>query len=116
MPSNKPRLQLALYARPKHPESYYYAHTSPLKLWRYEHVELPDVGLEQRLLARVFIGKLTASIEDVEGIVAGVPVYQVGDERPDVGNMHEGDFSCRTWLRDGLLELETKGLVAGLRE
>jgi hypothetical protein len=25
MPRNKPRLQLALYARPKHPETYHYA-------------------------------------------------------------------------------------------
>ncbi|KAF2814338.1 uncharacterized protein BDZ99DRAFT_410806, partial [Mytilinidion resinicola] len=144
MPSNKPRLHLALYARPKHPGSYHYAlfispkgsRTHPpttaikhhvkntllnisgelTQPWRYERVDISDVYFEQRLLARIIIGKLTAPVEVVEKVIAAVPVYQVGEEYPDPGELNAGVFSCRTWVRDVLVELGTKAVVVGLTD
>lgn len=137
MPRNKPRLQLALYARPKHPGTYHYAiflapkqgeqgpttkhHVKntlmnvEVKLsqpWRYERAEIPDVTLEQRLLVRVIIGKVATSREDIERFLKCLPVYQVDD--PDRAKAK--GFSCVTWVRDALGELKKQGTVTRLGE
>jgi hypothetical protein len=143
MPRNKPRLQLALYARPKHPSTYHYAlFISPKRAqrarsadsatkhhvkntlqnvsgeltqpWRYERLAVPDVRLEQRLLVRVVIAKITTttSPEALDRILEAVPVYQVDDHGPNRGQ----SFTCSTWVRAALEELRTQGAVAGLGE
>lgn len=136
MPRNKPRLQLALYARPKFPGTYHYAlfvcpknarqQHSPVvtkhhalntlqviageaaQPWRYERSTV-DVDNERYFLVRVIIGKVT-SLEALDGILKAVPVYQVHDRR-------EGDaqaFSCKTWVRAALEDLRGQGAVGGL--
>lgn len=143
MPRNKPRLQLALYARLKHPGTYHYAlFISPKRTqrarsadsatkhhvkntlqngsgeltqpWRYEHLAILDVRLEQRLLVRVVIAKVTTTMssEALDRILEAVPVYQVDDDGPNRGQ----SFSCLTWVRAALEELRTHGAVAGLGE
>lgn len=130
MPKNKPRLHLSLYARPKHPDSPHYAlfiapksnkgslskhHVKntllidessgkPSSPWRYERIVIDDVNLEPRLLVRVVIAKITASILDVERALEAVPVYQ-DDERENQ------PFNCKTWVRDAFIALMEQGLV-----
>ena len=142
MPRNKPRLQLALYARPKHPGAYHYAlfvspqstksnkqATTPLATkyhvkntlqnvsgeltqpWRFERLVISDVQLEQRLLVRIVIAKVT-SLDALERILDAVPVYQLND--PDQAKAQA--FSCLTWLRAALEELRVQGAVAKLDE
>ncbi|KAF1915358.1 hypothetical protein BDU57DRAFT_518296 [Ampelomyces quisqualis] len=139
MPRHKPRLQLALYARPKHPGTYHYALLiSPKSTqkqqansatthhvkntlqnisgeltqpWRYERLAISDVQLEQRLLVRVVIAKVT-SPDALERILEAVPVYQVDD--PDQAKAQS--FTCLTWIRTALEELGVQGAVAGLGE
>lgn len=140
MARNKPRLQLALYARPKHPESYHYAlFISPknnllsatkhhvkntfqttssgevTQPWRYERLTVPDVMQEQRLLVRVIIGKVVTSTDGLEGILEALPVYQV-DEIGVGGDGKEivKEFSCRTWVRDAVEELVQQGAIIGM--
>jgi hypothetical protein len=137
MPRDKPRLELALYARPKHPGSPHYAllvspkstkdnvSTSATKHhvkntlqningvisqpWRYERVAIPDTNLEQRLLVRVVVAKVILPIDELERIVETLPVYR-DDE---VERMEGKVFSCKTWVRDVLDELVKHGAIAG---
>ncbi|KAF1959320.1 hypothetical protein CC80DRAFT_533484 [Byssothecium circinans] len=139
MPRNKPRLQLALYARPKHPGSYHYAlFISPKSTkqqqansatkhhvkntlqnisgelaqpWRYERLAISDVQLEQRLLVRIVVAKVT-SPDALDRILETVPVYQVDD--PDQAKAQS--FSCSRWVRAALEELGRQGAVAALGE
>lgn len=133
MPRNKDRLQLALYARPKHPGSYHYAFfVAPKKPqgpvtkhhvkntlqidssgeaiqpWRYERTTITNVEAEPRLLARVIIAKVAKSSDDVQKIMDAVPVYQV----EDLDKAEAQTFTCRTWVRDVLRELSGQGALA----
>lgn len=140
MPRNKPRLQLALYARPKHPGSYHYAlfispkSTKQKKLansatkhhvkntvqniagevtqpWRYERLAISDIQLEPRLLVRIIIAKITSS-DTVERILGAARVAQIDDS-----NQAEAQsFSCSTWVHAALEELSRQGAVVGLGE
>lgn len=142
MPQNKHRLQLALYARPKHPGTYHYAlfvapkesgqHASPpttttkhhvkntlqnvsgevSQPWRYERLEIPDIALEQRLLVRIIIAKVATSIDHVNRILETVPIYQVGDQDEEKAR----SFTCRTWIRDALGELRSREAVTKLED
>ena len=132
MSRNKLRLQVALYARPKHPGTYHYAlfitaknfreptttkhhvkntlqvddtgvATTP---WRYEKADIANVEAEPRLLVRVIIAKLLKSREQVEEILESVPVYQL-----DVK-----EFNCRTWVRDAVEGLRNRGAIAATLE
>jgi hypothetical protein len=126
MPRNKECLQLALYARQKHPGTYHYAFfiapknsqgpmtkhhvkntlqigssgeaTQP---WRYERTIATDVEAEPRLLARIIIAKVAKSADEVQRILDGVPIYQVEDLEKAEGQT----FTCKTWVRDVLREL-----------
>lgn len=137
MPRNKPRLQLALYARPKHPGTYHYALlVSPKSTknqqaslatkhdvkntlqnisgaltqpWRYERLAISDVQLEQRLLVRIVIAKVT-SPDALERILEAVPVYQI--DGPDQAKAQS--FTCLTWVRAALEELRVQGAVSEL--
>ncbi|KAL3427472.1 hypothetical protein PVAG01_00981 [Phlyctema vagabunda] len=139
MPHNKPRLQLALYARPRHPNTYHYAlfvspktarqpySTSATKYhvkntlqnvsgelsqpWRYERLAIPDILLEQRLLARIVIAKVT-SLNALERILEAVPIYQTGD----ADQTKAESFNYVSWVRAALEELGRQGAVARLGE
>ena len=142
MPRNKPRLQLALYARPRHPGTYHYAlfvcpksttkqqqhaNNSAIKHhvkntfqnvsgeltqpWRYERLAISDVQLEQRLLVRIIIAKVT-SLDALERILEAVPVYQIDDPDQEKAQL----FNCLTWVRAALEELGGQGAVAELGE
>src|SRR4051812_47547491 len=139
MPRNKSRLQLALYARPKHPGTYHYAlFISPKSTkqqptlsatkyhvkntlqnisgevtqpWRYERVAISDVRSEHRLLVRVIIAKVI-SPNALERILNEVPVYQIDD--PDQAKAQS--FTCLTWVQAALRELRKSGVVTGLKE
>jgi hypothetical protein len=78
--------------------------------WRYERLAVPHVGLEQRLLVRVVIAKVTSSPTALETILEVVPVYQVGDPDQADGAL----FTCLTWIRAALEELRARGAVTGL--
>ncbi|PGH02263.1 hypothetical protein AJ80_08888 [Polytolypa hystricis UAMH7299] len=139
MPRNKPRLQLALYARPKHPGTYHYAlFISPKSTkqqpansatkyhvkntlqnisgeltqpWRYERIAISDIQLEHRLLVRVVIAKVT-SPDALERILEAVPVYQIDD----TNQADAQSFTCQTWVRAAVEELGKQGAVAKLKE
>ncbi|PVI03237.1 hypothetical protein DM02DRAFT_588347 [Periconia macrospinosa] len=145
MPRNKPRLQLALYARPKHPGSYHYAlltspkstpkqqtnpatkhHVKntllpqtisgelPTQPWRYERLAISNIQLEQRLLVRIVIAKVTSSLDALERILETVPVYQTDD----LDQVKAQSFNCLAWVRAALDELRVArgGVVDGLGE
>jgi len=130
MPRNKDRLQLALYARPKHPDSPHFAffiapknlqgpvtkhHVKNTMLidesgkaiqpWRYERTTITDVEAEPRLLARIIIAKVAKSADEVQQILDGVPIYQVEDNVKDEAQT----FTCKTWVRDVLREMSRQG-------
>ena len=137
MRRNKPRLQLALYSRPKHPGTYHYAlfvapksgrglivkhhvkntlqvdslgkATQP---WRYERTIVPDVESEQRLLVRVIIAKVAKSGDHVQRILKGVHVQRLDD----VDEIKAQSFTCRTWVSDALHELSKQEAVIGRSE
>jgi hypothetical protein len=137
MPRNKPRLQLALYARPKHPGTYHYAlfvspkFTKPLEgrtatkhhakntlqnisgelsqPWRYERIAIPDVRLEPRLLVRVVIAKIV-SVDALERTFEALPMYQIDD----LDQVKAQSFNCLTWVEAALEVLRQKGVLAGL--
>lgn len=142
MPRNKPRLQLALYARPKYPGTYHYAlFLSPKpnppgngrtatkyhvkntlqqdisgqleQPWRYEEADIEDVRLEHRLLVRVVIAKVI-SADALRRVLEGVPVYQVDDDYVD--RERARGFDCVTWVRTALemLKEEGSGVLTGL--
>ncbi|OGM51334.1 hypothetical protein ABOM_000309 [Aspergillus bombycis] len=136
---NKPRLLLALYARPKHPENYHYAllivpkitaaqNTKPLpgtkhhvkntienindrisQPWRFERAVIEDINLEPRLLVCVVIGKVL-SLENVERVFGDTPIYQVED--PDQEKALA--FDCRSWVVDAVERLRKSDGVSSL--
>ncbi|KAF7197268.1 hypothetical protein HII31_01379 [Pseudocercospora fuligena] len=135
---NKPRLELAIYARPKHPDSYHWAiFTAPKSSkgkpsrsvtkrhvlntiqnvegvvsqpWRYERVSIKDYASENRLLARIVIGKvLTLDPEnDIERSLGPLPIYQEDDE----DQAKPKDFGCHTWCRAAVEELWKDSVVS----
>ncbi|KAF1843271.1 uncharacterized protein K460DRAFT_288373 [Cucurbitaria berberidis CBS 394.84] len=139
MPQNKPRLQLALYARPKHPGTYHYAlFISPkgtkqqpadsatkhhvkntlqntagevTQPWRYERLAISDVQLEHRLLVRINIAKVI-SPHALERIIEAVPVYQIDDPN----QIEARSFTCLTWVQATLEALRSQDVVTGLGE
>lgn len=134
MPRNKDRLQLALYARPKHPGSPHYAlfiapknaqgpitkhHVKntlttnasgeTIQPWRYERTTITDVEAEPRLLARIIIAKVAAkSSDDIQRILDSMPIYQV----EDLDKAEAQTFTCKTWVGDVLRELGSQGALA----
>ena len=119
MPRNKPRLQLALYARPKQRGTYHYAlfvspKSTKQKLansatkhhvkntvqnisgevsqpWRYERLTISNVQLEPRLLIRIIIAKITSS-DMLEEILEVTLIYQIND----LNQVKAQSFSCLT--------------------
>jgi hypothetical protein len=137
MPRNKDRLQLALYARPKYPDSPHFSFfIAPKNLqgsvtkhhvkntmmidesgkaiqpWRYERTTITDVEAEPRLLARIIIAKMAKSADEVQRILDGVPIYQV----EDLDKAGAQTFTCKTWVRDVLRELSRQGACADVGE
>lgn len=135
MARNRLRLQLALYARPKYPDTYHYAlfvapksaqcqtpitkhhvkntleiiagdATQP---WRYERTVITRAEDEQRLLVRVVVAKLTGPRELIDHILESVPIYQ--DD--DVDRAQVKTFTCRTWVRDALQLLAEREAISG---
>jgi hypothetical protein len=139
MSRNKPRLELALYGRPKHLHSYRYAlfvapkstkHAPAVsgvkhhikdtvqtiageirQPWRYERVAIEDINSEACLLVRVVVAKVT-DLDAVQRILSRVPVPPANALDPDQATA----FTCQAWTRDALRELRAQGAVAGLGE
>ena len=139
MSRNKPRLQLALYARPKQPGTFHYAlFVSPKSTnqklansvtkhhvkntvqnisgevtqpWRHERLAISDILLEPRLLVRVIVAKIT-SPDTLEEILGGARVYQIDD----LNQAKAQSFSCSTWVQAVLEELSRQGVITGLGE
>jgi hypothetical protein len=137
---HKPRLLLALYARPRHPDSYHYAilitpkrtqrDNAPIPAtkyhvkntltntgaglsqpWRFERSSLENLHDDPRMLVAVVVGKVL-SLEMVEEVFRRTPIYQRDD--PDRDRALE--FDCRTWVRDALEGVRGSGGVSGLME
>ncbi|KAE8333796.1 hypothetical protein BDV39DRAFT_165237 [Aspergillus sergii] len=136
---NKPRLLLALYARPKYPESYHYAllitpkitaaqNTKSLRAtkyhvkntienikdcisqpWRFERAVIDDINPEPWLLACVVIGKVVSQ-EQVERVFGATPVYQVDDPDKDKALA----FDCRSWVVEAVERLRKSDVVSSL--
>ncbi|KAF2646200.1 hypothetical protein P280DRAFT_464435 [Massarina eburnea CBS 473.64] len=135
----KPRLELALYSLPNHSKAYHYAlfiapkYTKPITLdavqkhhikitlqnnisgeisqpWHYEHIGIEDVQKEPRLLVRVIIGKVTVSVDEVDKILAAMPIYQEVDVQQRVVKR----FGCMTWVESAVQELGKRDAVKGL--
>ncbi|KAJ2991012.1 hypothetical protein NUW58_g2681 [Xylaria curta] len=126
MPSNKPRLYVALYPsgvvnneeRKYHwgfligpkaeskdvvPGARYHVKNSPLG-WEYEEILLENVRTTHALLARILIAK----IEDEQRLIAllrRLPVIQ-GDS----------NWRCRSWIASALAEIAKDGKCVGTAE
>lgn len=139
MPRNKPRLLLALYARPKHPDRHHYAlliSEKPGKQppgfsatkfhalntlqnisggvsqpWRYESTRIPDVSAEHRLLACIVIAKVLGEASAIR-TMESVPVYQ----RDDPDREAAAAFDCVAWVRAAFTQLRTSTAVAALTD
>ncbi|RHZ61292.1 hypothetical protein CDV55_104614 [Aspergillus turcosus] len=137
---NKRRLLLALYARPRHPDSYHYAILITPKItpkdnppipatkyhvkntltnteaglsqpWRFEQSSLENIHDDPRMLVAVVVGKVL-SVEMVEEVFRRTPIYQADDPDRD----RASEFDCRTWVRDALEGVRGSGGVSGLME
>ncbi|KAF2431322.1 hypothetical protein EJ08DRAFT_733550 [Tothia fuscella] len=121
MARNKPRLYLALYARPKYPNTYHYAlmicpknltnSSQVLKYhvkntlqaidgavsqpWRYEHTDISIITGESRLFVLVCIAKVIASTADIERVFSNIPIFQ----KDDVDEAKAANFNCVEWVR-----------------
>ena len=139
MARNKPRLLLALYARPKNPNSSHYAlfimpkHAadkqrrglSATKLhalnalqvvkgeavqpWRFERTSTADLNDERRLLACVVVAKITDETA-VARTLEAVPLYQ--DDNPDQAKAQS--FDCVAWVREAIGRLKGSKAIASL--
>lgn len=137
MPRNKPRLLVAFYSRPKHPDSYHYALLLTPKLnrnqtsfpatkfhalntlqnisgelsspWRYERSSVADVSSERRLLVCVVIAKV---IDEnlLEQMLKNVPVYQ----KDDAARAKAEASDCVAWVREALDQLQRSAAVSRL--
>lgn len=129
---NKPRLHLALYARPKHPDTYHYSllirpkpPNTPAALkfhvhnklqkaddiisqaWLYETIDIPDISLEPRLLACIAIEKILVPLGRVNQILREVPIPQV-----DNPSELDQDFDCAKWVQLAILALRRADAVS----
>ena len=131
MARNKPRLHIALYARPGLPNSYHYAlivsskdgssdivmyHVTnarrstqglPSQRWRHEKFTLNSLSGEPWLLVLVTVAKVLVPLDDVTEILQSVPVYQ-----PEDGEKYE-KFSCVEWVRAAIQRLDEETAIAG---
>ena len=129
---NKPRLHLALYARPKYPDIYHYAllirsksSNAPAALkfhvhnklqkaddivsqpWLYETIDIPNISLEPRLLACIVIEKILVPLGRVNQILREVPIQQ-SDDACGPGQ----DFDCLKWIQLAILALRRADAVS----
>ena len=129
---NKPRLHLALYTRPKYPDTYHYAllirpkpSNAPAALkfhvhnklqkaddiisqpWLYETTDIPDISLEPRLLACIAIEKILVPLGRVNQILREVPIHPV--EEPGGRGL---DFDCVKWIQRAILALRRADAVS----
>lgn len=139
MRRSKPRLYVAFYARPKHPDSYHQAlligpkniHAAssefskfhvkntlqiqsgaPTQPWIFEAATIPKLAAEDRLLVLVCIGKIVAKQDAVKQTLKDVRIYQKDDPDKDKA----ASFSCTTWVRSAVDRLGKEGLVSHLRD
>ncbi|KAH8723173.1 hypothetical protein GQ44DRAFT_828377 [Phaeosphaeriaceae sp. PMI808] len=135
MARNKPRLQLALYARPKHPDTYHYtlllapkcaftpadsaikyhltdrlqtSQDGVAQSWSYERLNILDIHREHGLLARVVIAKVTLP-DAIEKILEALPIIQVDDQNESKSQL----CVCLAWVQSALKELEKEGAITG---
>ncbi|CAK1354250.1 unnamed protein product [Cercospora beticola] len=135
MTRNKPRLQLAVYARPKHPESPHYAlfvapkhDTVPVVKhhvkntwqvddsghascpWRYERTVIASLENEPRLLARVVVAKVLQSAEEIQQIFDSIPIYT--EDEGIVAAEGAASFSCKSWVKDAWEALRRRNAIS----
>lgn len=131
---DKPQLQLALYARPKYPNTYHYAllvsSSSPrnssgapltkhhvkntlqntagllTQPWIYETEAITISSKEPRLLACIIIAKLALPTDRLNAIIRGTSIYQV-DDPSGKGQT----FDCVEWVRLALEQLKMAGAL-----
>lgn len=144
MPRNKPRLQLALYARPKHPDTYHYAlFVSPKRSRQQARTELAATKqhVKNTLLQHGSGGeiaqpwryerlavpdfrleqRLLVRIVIAKVMTSATALETILEAVPvyQVGDTDQADgalFTCLTWVRAALEELRARGAVAGLGE
>ncbi|KAK2756211.1 hypothetical protein FQN54_005619 [Arachnomyces sp. PD_36] len=127
VPSNKPRLYIALYARggveqdtyhwalisgPKtetdtsqgkryHVRQRQYTENGDLRTrWEYEELEIPTAPTRM-VLVRITVAKIVKS-ERMQQILRGVPIVQ-----------NDANWTCRIWVRDALASLAADEGVLG---
>lgn len=127
-------LHIALYARPKYPDTYHYAliacpddrwrfwkERTNLKFhvkntlqivdgaldqpWVYESIALKKLTEQLDLLVLVSVGKVSCTGEELQGILKGVPIYQVDD----IDSEKAGAFNCVEWVRFAIETLRETG-------
>ena len=131
---SKPRLHLALYARPKCPDTLHYAllicpkdsssHTtksSSLVItkhhvknvnvtlsqpWVYETTEVANLSTEPRILTSVIIAKILVHIQRIHQLLHDVLMYQADDP----SGKGQG-FGCVEWMRLAIQKLKAAGGV-----
>ncbi|KAF2240111.1 hypothetical protein EV356DRAFT_527947 [Viridothelium virens] len=132
---NKPRLCLALYARPKHPGTYRYALLVCTKkldltaekycvekvakvgdgivsqLWVYETSQVKDLSQEDLLLARFVIAKVFKP-ERVDDILQRVPLHQTKLDQEE--ETREVSTSV-AWVHLALAKLRDAGVISRLQ-
>ena len=129
---NKPRLHLALYARPNHPDTYQYAllvrpkpSNAPAALkfhvhnklqkaddiislpCLYENIDIPSISLEPRLLACIAVEKILSPLGRVNQILREVPIHQV-----DGPGGHGQDFDSAKWVQLAIQALRRADAVS----
>ena len=129
---NKPRLHLALYARPKYPDTYHYALLirpkppnahSALKFdvhnklqktddiisqpWLFETIDIPRIALEPRLLACIVVEKILVPLERVHQILREVRTHHTDD-----ASGQDKDYDCVKWIQLAILALRRADAVS----
>ncbi|KAF1957811.1 hypothetical protein CC80DRAFT_491167 [Byssothecium circinans] len=72
--------------------------------WRYDRDSIEDVQTEQDLLVRVIIGKVVTVVEEIDAVLAAIPVESVGLR----------EFNDEMWMEAAIEELKKKEAVKGL--
>lgn len=129
---NKPRLHLAIYARPKYPDTYNYAlfirpkptnAPSALKFhvhnnlqktddiisqpWLFETIDIPNIALEPRLLACIVVEKILVPLERVHQILRGVPTHHADDP-----SGQDKAYDCVKWIQLAISALRRANAVS----
>jgi hypothetical protein len=134
-----PRLYIAYYARPKHPDiphqalmigmksvfsgktiftKYHIKNTLQVsdagkatQPWVYKSTKVNDIMSEDRLLALVCVGKVSVNFPTAAGCLEGLPIHQP-DDSPDNQDEETNDsFNCVSWVANAITTLNNKHYI-----